>query len=216
MRGRDGKGGTEVERGVTITALPAALRRQGLLSYCFDYAWFWALVASTLTVRHLRRPYAVVQVNTMPDLLVFSAIVPKLLGSRVIAFLKEPTPELFETLYGRPWLTRTLKHVEQAAIRFADHALTVTEELRQVVHLARRAGRGHLGRSRTATRFRRRSRTATCRAAAPRATGSSCSATARSRSATASTRSSTPHISCATASRGCRSCSPAAAAASTP
>ncbi len=132
MRGRDGKGGTEVERGVTITALPAALRRQGLLSYCFDYAWFWALVASTLTVRHLRRPYAVVQVNTMPDLLVFSAIVPKLLGSRVIAFLKEPTPELFETLYGRPWLTRTLKHVEQAAIRFADHALTVTEELRQV------------------------------------------------------------------------------------
>ena len=77
MRGRDGKGGTEVERGVTITALPAALRRQGLLSYCFDYAWFWALVASTLTVRHLRRPYAVVQVNTMPDLLVFSAIVPE-------------------------------------------------------------------------------------------------------------------------------------------
>jgi glycosyltransferase involved in cell wall biosynthesis len=132
MRGRDGKGGTEVERGVTITALPATLHRQGLISYCIDYAWFWTLVASTLTVRHLRRPYSVVQVNTMPDLLVFSAIVPKLLGSRVIAFLKEPTPELFETLYGRPWLTNTLKRVEQAAIRFSDHALTVTEELREV------------------------------------------------------------------------------------
>jgi hypothetical protein len=141
MRPRDGKPGTSVKDGVTITGLPASLHRDSLLSYCVDYGWFWLVVAGTLTARHLRRPYTVVQVNTMPDLLVFSAIGPKLLGSRVVAFLKEPTPELFSTLYGRPWLTRTLARIEQAAIRFADHALTVTDELRQVyIERGARAG----------------------------------------------------------------------------
>jgi glycosyltransferase involved in cell wall biosynthesis len=132
MRSRSGQGGTHGRVGVTITCLPASLHRESLVSYCVDYAWFWTLAASTLAVRHIRRPYSVVQVNTMPDFLVFSAIVPKLLGAQVVAFLKEPTPELFETLYGRPRLSRALERVEQAAIRFADHALTVTEELRQV------------------------------------------------------------------------------------
>jgi glycosyltransferase involved in cell wall biosynthesis len=141
MRPRNGKPGTTVEGGVTITGLPASLHRDSLLSYCVDYGWFWVVVAGTLTARHLRRPYTVVQVNTMPDLLVFSAIGPKLLGSRVVAFLKEPTPELFSTLYGRPWLTRTLARIEQAAIRFADHALTVTDELREVyIERGARAG----------------------------------------------------------------------------
>lgn len=119
------------EPGIKVTGLPASLHRNGLLSYCVDYAWFWLLAAVTLAVRHVRHPYAVVQINTMPDALVFCAIVPKLLGASVIGFFKEPTPELFETLYGRPRLSRALERVEQAALRFADHALTVTDELRQ-------------------------------------------------------------------------------------
>ena len=105
MRSRERPGGAEVERGVTITGLPAALRRQGLLRYASTTPGSGALVASTLTVRHLRRPYAVIQVNTMPDFLVFAAIVPKLLGSRVIAYMKEPTPGAAETIYGRPGST---------------------------------------------------------------------------------------------------------------
>jgi glycosyltransferase involved in cell wall biosynthesis len=128
----EGERRTRVEHGVSVTGLPASLHRGSVLTYCVDYGWFWLLVATTLTGRHLRRPYAVVQINTMPDFLVFSAIVPRLLGARVLAFLKEPTPELFETLYGHSRGANVLRRIEQAAIRFADHSLTVTEELRQV------------------------------------------------------------------------------------
>jgi hypothetical protein len=71
--------------GVAVTGLPAALRRSGRLRYMIEYIWFTVLVAGVLAARHLRRRYAVVQVNTMLDFLVFSAVVPKLLGARVVA-----------------------------------------------------------------------------------------------------------------------------------
>ncbi len=126
-----GRPGTYERDGVMITQLPATLHRATPITYCLDYGWFFLLVSATLMARHLRRPYAVVQVNTMPDFLVFSAVGPKLLGARVLAHFKEPTPELFETIYRRRGLTNVLARIEQAAIRFADHSLTVTEELRQ-------------------------------------------------------------------------------------
>jgi glycosyltransferase involved in cell wall biosynthesis len=121
-----------VDDGVVLISLPARLGRSSKARYALDYAWFWLLAATTLAVRHLRRPYDVVQVNTMPDFLVFAAIVPKLLGARVIAYMKEPVPELTETLYGSRRLTPALQRFEQWAIRFADHSLTVTEQLKRL------------------------------------------------------------------------------------
>ena len=117
--------------GVRITSLPASLHRSSRVRYALGYAWFFLLVACTLAARHLRRPYAAVQVKTMPDFLVFAAVVPKLLGARVFAYMNEPTPELAETLFGPGPLKRVLELVEQRALAFADHAFTVTEELKQ-------------------------------------------------------------------------------------
>jgi glycosyltransferase involved in cell wall biosynthesis len=121
-----------VDGGVVLISLPARLGRSSKARYALDYAWFWLLAATTLAVRHLRRPYDVVQVNTMPDFLVFAAVVPKLLGARVVAYMKEPVPELTETLYGTRRLTPLLERFEQWAIRFADHSLTVTEQLKRL------------------------------------------------------------------------------------
>ncbi|HEX5469794.1 MAG TPA: glycosyltransferase family 4 protein [Gaiellaceae bacterium] len=117
--------------GVDITSLPAKHGRSTRLRYVADYGWFFVLAAATLTGRHLRRRYAVVQINTMPDFLVFAAAIPKLLGSRVVLYLNEPVPELADTLFGSPRLRRVLERVEQRSIRFADRAITVTEQLRQ-------------------------------------------------------------------------------------
>ena len=120
-----------VVNGVQITSLPAKHGRSSRLRYVADYLWFFALTGATLTLRHLRRPYAVVQTNTMPDFLVFAAAVPKLLGTPVILYLNEPMPELADTIYRSPRLRRILERVEQRALRFADRSVTVTEQLKQ-------------------------------------------------------------------------------------
>jgi glycosyltransferase involved in cell wall biosynthesis len=128
---RPGAAAREIVDGVEITTVPTALRKATKVHYVFDYARFFVVVAVTLASRHLRRPYAVVQVNTMPDALVFAALVPKLLGARVVAYMHEPSPELAETLFGPGAVSRLLAAVEQRVLRFADHAIAVTEQLRQ-------------------------------------------------------------------------------------
>jgi glycosyltransferase involved in cell wall biosynthesis len=66
----------------------------------------------------------------MPDFAVFAAAVPKLLGVPVVVFMQEPTPELAGTLGGGRRTVRLLEMAERAALRFADHAITVTDRLR--------------------------------------------------------------------------------------
>ena len=117
--------------GVEIISLPTSMGRSSRYRYMLDYALFFALAAGTLAVRHIRWPYAVVQVNTMPDFLVFAAAIPRLLGSRVFLFMNEPVPELAETLFGHGVVTWVLERIEQRALAFADHSYTVTEQLKQ-------------------------------------------------------------------------------------
>ncbi len=128
---RPGAPRREVVDGVEITTVRVSLRKRTKLHYVFDYGRFFAVVAVTLAWRHLHRRYAVIQVNTMPDLLVLAAVVPKLLGARVVAYMHEPSPELAETLFGPGLVSRSLARIEQLVLRFADHAITVTEQLKQ-------------------------------------------------------------------------------------
>ena len=122
----------EIElNGVRVTSLPIRLDRSAPGGYLTGYAGFLLMAAATLAVRCLRRRYAVVQVNTMPDFLVFAALIPKLLGSRVFIYMHEPMPELAETLKGPGRTSRALAWIEQRCLRFADHAYAVTEQLKQ-------------------------------------------------------------------------------------
>lgn len=120
----------EVDNGVTLHRLPLARRRGGPLNYLLDYFMFFLAATVTVARLHLQRPFRVVQANSMPDILVFTALVPRLFGAKVVAFMKEPTPELGLTKYGSARLARLLQVIEQAALRFADLAFTVTEELK--------------------------------------------------------------------------------------
>ena len=125
-----GSPGHEVVNGVTVIRLPVGLR-DSMASKAVGYGLFFLLAAANVSVRHIRRPYAVVQGNSLPDFLVLAALVPKLLGCRVIAYMQEPAPELAETAIGRNWTTGVLARIEQRAMRFADHSVTVTDQLKQ-------------------------------------------------------------------------------------
>jgi glycosyltransferase involved in cell wall biosynthesis len=126
-----GKPAVENDDGVTLHRLPLTRARGGPLRYVWDYLVFFLAATVTVGRLHLRRPFRVVQAHTMPDLLVFTALVPRLLGAKIVAFMQEPAPELAETKYGSRRLARLLGAVEQAALRYADLAVTVTEDLKE-------------------------------------------------------------------------------------
>jgi glycosyltransferase involved in cell wall biosynthesis len=113
--------------GVDVRQVPLKRRRAGKLVYIAQYAWFLTCSFFILSFRNLRRRYHLVHVHNMPDFLVFSALLPRLTGARVILDLHDPMPELFRSIYGLPedhFIVRWLKKMERRSIAFADLVLT--------------------------------------------------------------------------------------------
>ena len=119
---------------LTIWRMPLTHRRGNAGRYVYEHSAFVLLATLWLSMRHLRRRFDLVQVNSPPDSLAFVAAVPKLMGAPVLLDLVECTPEFFATRFGTGTghpLVRLLERVEQLAIRFADRAITGTAQMRE-------------------------------------------------------------------------------------
>ena len=117
----------EVINGVNVYHAPLKRRRAGKLVYMLQYAWFLLCAFWFLTMRSFKKRYRLVHVHNMPDLLVFSALVPKLRGAKVVLDLHDPMPELFRSIYNMPeqhYVVRWLKKMERRSIGFAHQVLT--------------------------------------------------------------------------------------------
>ena len=125
----------EIDNGLNIIRIPIKRERGGKWSYMKQYALFILGAFGHLTARSLKRRYDFVHVHNMPDVLVFSAIVPKLQGARILLDLHDPVPELMETIFDLPsdsGAVRALKTLEKWSIRFADHVITVNEACKRI------------------------------------------------------------------------------------
>jgi len=122
----------EMVGGVQVRRLPVRHRRGKIARYLFEYNAFFLLASFELLKLHLRRGLRAIQVNTMPDYLVFAALIPRLVGVKVVLHLHEPMPELFATMFPQrrhAWLRRIIRWSERLSLAFADRVLTVTNEM---------------------------------------------------------------------------------------
>lgn len=123
----------EVINGVNVRRLPVEHYRGSLPKYAYEYGAFFFLAFLVLTARLFRRRYDVVQVNSLPDFLVFAAVAYKLSGVPVVLDMHECTPELFCTKYGASAghpIVRLLAWIEQRSLAFADQVITCTPQQR--------------------------------------------------------------------------------------
>jgi len=124
--------------GVEILRLPLQHRRGSKAWYLFHYLSFLATCFVLLTLRSLTRRYDLVMVHNMPDILVFSALVPRLLGAKVVLDLQDPMPELMQSIFGAEERSRSvllLKALEKLSTSFADAVITVSETCRKTFSL---------------------------------------------------------------------------------
>lgn len=82
-------------RGVRVHRLPLMHKRTSALRYIFEYAAFFVMSSWLLMWLHIRRRYRMIEVYNVPDLLVFVALAPRLLGARVVLYMFEATPEMY-------------------------------------------------------------------------------------------------------------------------
>jgi glycosyltransferase involved in cell wall biosynthesis len=92
-----------------------------------SWIWFLALAGLTVTQQHLRRPYQVIIAHNMPDFLVFAALIPRLLGAKVVLDVQDVSPELMAAksngrLRGVLYFLSSLQ--ERVSTAFSQHVIT--------------------------------------------------------------------------------------------
>jgi glycosyltransferase involved in cell wall biosynthesis len=138
---REGEPRRQLVDGVNVHRLPISHRRgAGAFGVFVEYVAFAVLATLRLARLSLRRRFDVVQVHNPPDFLIVAALVPKLLGSRVVFDVHDLSSDMFAMRFPSAWWARAgergLRRMEQLACRVADVVITVHEPYR--TELARR------------------------------------------------------------------------------
>jgi glycosyltransferase involved in cell wall biosynthesis len=122
--------------GVNVYTAALAKKRGSLARYAFEYTAFllWAFLRIPFMMR--RRHYVAIDVNTLPDVLVFSALGARWMGARVILDMHEITPEFYMSKYGiadTSVVVRILKFLEKISFDFADRVITINEPILELL-----------------------------------------------------------------------------------
>ncbi|MFQ5737524.1 MAG: glycosyltransferase family 4 protein [Acidobacteriota bacterium] len=129
-----GEAHRETVRGVEVFRLPQRKKRRGKFQYLWDYGLFLWLAFVQVSFLRLKNRYQLVHVHNMPDILVLAAILPRLLGAKIILDLHDPMPEMYRTKFrvrSDHRVIRLLTHLEKWSIRFAHLVLTPNTAFRK-------------------------------------------------------------------------------------
>ncbi len=120
----------EVYNSVRIYRMPIS-RKYGnsLLTTLFQWGFFLLFAGITIARLHLKRRYDIVHVHNMPDFLVFAALVPRLLGAKIILDVQDVSPELLTAKVKGKGLLREIvirlaTWQERISIAFVHHVVT--------------------------------------------------------------------------------------------
>jgi glycosyltransferase involved in cell wall biosynthesis len=122
--------------GVNVCTLSLGKKRGSIIRYLFEYLAFCLWCAFKVAACFGKRRYCIVDVNNLPDFLVFAGAYAKLRGAKIVFDMHEITPEFYMSKYGiseRAWLIRFLKFIEKASFSFADYVITINEPIRELL-----------------------------------------------------------------------------------
>lgn len=135
MRDR-GEAVREVADGVSVWRLPARRRGGSPQRKIFEYCWFAFLGLMAITALFAVRRHRVIYVLGIPNFIVFSAVVPRLFGARVLLDMRDPFPEFFLAKYDAPErhpFLPVMLFEERLSARFATRVLTVGPSMAELL-----------------------------------------------------------------------------------
>lgn len=131
----ENEAGKEVKNGITIHRMKLRKNRGSTARYLYEYIAFFIYSFIKLNLLDIKKRFDVVHINTLPDFLVFAALIQKLQKRRIILDMHEIMPEFFISKFGvkvdSPVVT-LLKFFEKISLRFADGVITVNEPIKRI------------------------------------------------------------------------------------
>ncbi|TFB09415.1 glycosyltransferase [Candidatus Marinimicrobia bacterium MT.SAG.2] len=103
-------------------------RGDSTFAYILSYFKFFFIIFNKLSGKQYRRNYELIYVHNMPNFIVFSALIPSFLGTKIILDIHDSMPELFATKF--PGRLSQLVHYfllleEKLSVAFVDQVFTV-------------------------------------------------------------------------------------------
>jgi glycosyltransferase involved in cell wall biosynthesis len=127
-------------QGLRVFTIPVSRAYRGPGSYLLEYGLALIFYTIRLLALYARNRYQVIHVHNMPDFLIFAALIPRLLGARLILDIHDPTPEFTMSKYSKPatsGLVRFMRWQERLSARLAHAIITANPVFKE-----RLVGRG--------------------------------------------------------------------------
>ncbi len=109
-------------------------RGAGFAIYMLEYMHFFVLASVLLARLQVKKRFNVVQVHNMPDFLIYTAAIPRMLGARLVLDIHDLVPELYGSKFGgKPGhpAIRMARWTERRSGAFASQVLTAGEPFRK-------------------------------------------------------------------------------------
>jgi len=106
------------------------------IKYLFSYINFFFRVFFRITSLYFKKKYKLIHINNMPDFLVFSALIPKIFGAKIILDIHDVMSDVF---FNRGEIKRnfiiekTLIFQEYISSKFADRVITVDDYCKNII-----------------------------------------------------------------------------------
>jgi len=124
---RPGQSSREIVRGVNVFRVQGrVINERGKWDYFWRVLSFFFRSIFLLTRNHLKDRYDLVHIHSVPDFMVFTALVPKLLGTKVILDIHDVLPEFYASKFRTSHSSvvfKTLLWIERVSAAFADHVI---------------------------------------------------------------------------------------------
>jgi hypothetical protein len=119
-------------------------RGNNLIRYAIAFLNFFIQATVIAAANSLHKWYRCVIIRSLPDVTVFSALVAKLRGTKVVLDMIDPMPELFRDRFGSQWRdsgARMLMIQERLSTAMADRVIATNELQRCRFSLGRKKDR---------------------------------------------------------------------------
>ena len=122
-----------VKKGLRIFTIPLCRFDKNHGNYLYEYGLAFTFYTVWLLYLFIKKRHHVIHVHNMPDFLIFTALIPKLFGAKLILDIHDPMPEFYESKYPHKRNgigTRLMLFQEKLSAVFAHKLITANSSFR--------------------------------------------------------------------------------------